>query len=108
MQDRACGNDAYSATARAQRAKVEDAALTPSARVLAAMESESIPFFMFSLRQAESIRKQLTANPLPPAELERFSQLAQESIAEQRRVEAADERPFGEFLLDYLALPDAT
>ncbi|MBL8541347.1 MAG: glutamate--cysteine ligase, partial [Betaproteobacteria bacterium] len=48
-------------------------------------------------------RELLTSTPLP-AEIEaRFARLAQESIEEQRRIEATDELPFEEYRLRYLS-----
>ncbi|HQR52453.1 MAG TPA: glutamate--cysteine ligase [Burkholderiales bacterium] len=76
----------------------------PSARVLNEMrERYGGSHGRFGLGRSCEHRELLTSTPLP-AEIEaRFARLAQESIEEQRRIEATDELPFEEYRLRYLS-----
>jgi glutamate--cysteine ligase len=103
--DAAQGTRAHAEVLAAAAAALRDASRTPSARVLEEMEREherSYPAFV--LARSERYRSELLARPLPAAVESRLAQLARESLAEQRRLEAADDVPFEIFRQRYLAL----
>jgi glutamate--cysteine ligase len=89
---------------RSQRAKLADAALLPSARLLAEMEREQVSFFQLALSMSRMHRDYF--QDLYPPNAGRLAELrteADDSLEEQRRVEAADTLPFGEFVARYFA-----
>ena len=88
--DDAQGGGEHRAAVTAAAAALEDPARTPSARVLAAMQDETVPFFRFSMQQAREIKSQLTARPLAPELASRFNELARTSRQRQSEIEAAD------------------
>ncbi len=97
----------YRDAVEAQRAKLEDPELTPSAQILAAMRERHVPFFRFSMDQGFAHRQHFESLPLTAAEQQRFAQEVADSHAAQADIEAADELDFDGFLEQYLAIPAA-
>lgn len=89
----------------AQRDKVADPQLTTSAKIIEAMRAEHIPFFRFSMNQADHLHQHFTDQPLAGDALEAALRTATDSIAAQQTIEAQEQPSFAEFLKDYLALP---
>jgi glutamate--cysteine ligase len=101
--DRANGGRGYREALAAASAALADPALTPSARVLEAITRDyDKSYVRFVLAQSRAHRETIMKLPLEPKVAERFARLAEESIAEQRRVEAADKLPFETFRRQYL------
>ena len=101
--DRANGGHPYREALAAARAALADPALTPSARVLEALTRDyGKSYVRFVLAQSRAHRETIMKLPLEPRVAERFARLAEESIAEQRRLEAADKLPFETFRQQYL------
>ncbi|GAA4411140.1 glutamate--cysteine ligase [Quisquiliibacterium transsilvanicum] len=85
-------------------ALLDDASLTPSARVLREMAAaHGNSFRAFGLACSLQHRDQLLAMPFPEEVAARHARMAQESIAAQRRIEAADVLPFEEYRRRYIA-----
>jgi glutamate--cysteine ligase len=84
----------------AQRAKVADPDKTPSARVLREVR-ELGSFAAFGLRQSALHAEAFRADPLMPAEVALFDEMAQASLDEQRRIEAQDTGSFDDFVAAY-------
>jgi glutamate--cysteine ligase len=101
--DRATGGTAHGEALAAAVAALRDSALTPSARVLQAMEGYANSYVAFALAQSRAHRDTILALPLSAETAARFARLAEESIAEQRRIEAADTVPFETYRQQYLA-----
>jgi glutamate--cysteine ligase len=102
--DAAHGSTAYRAARLAAESALQDAALAPSARALGEMQEHydgsHLRFVLAqSLRHAAELRKL----PLSPEVEGRFAQLAQESLEEQRGIEAADTMSFEAYRQQYLA-----
>ncbi len=57
----------------------------------------------FVLAQAFAHRRAIVELPFPAESAERFARLADESVTEQRRIEAADTLPFEAYRQLYLA-----
>ena len=77
---------------------------TPSARVLqATARDHGNSFVRFVLAQSIKHRESILALPLAPDVLERYARVAEESLAEQRRIEASDRLPFEAYRQLYLA-----
>ena len=101
LYDQSEGGQRYAAALAAQRSKVQEPALTPSARVLEAMQQEKLGFFDFGLRQAERHRDHFRQSPPDAGDHALFSQLARRSLEDQEAREAEPQPPFEAFLADY-------
>jgi glutamate--cysteine ligase len=93
----------YSHALAVQVAKVEDVALTPSARLMAELAAGE-SFFDLALRTSAA-HKAYFLDLYPPNDerLREFAQEAQESLAAQRGIEASDRGTFEEYLGRYFA-----
>jgi glutamate--cysteine ligase len=97
------GTDHGAALARAHDT-LHDPATTPSARVLEAMaRGHGNSYVRFVLAQSVGHRDAIMNLPFSVEMAERFARLAQESVEEQRRIEAADTLPFETYRQLYLA-----
>ncbi|MEH6565836.1 MAG: glutamate--cysteine ligase [Halopseudomonas sp.] len=103
LLDSASGSEQFSASLEQQRAKLEDASLTPSARVLAAIAEQGDSFFRFALAQSEEHNRYFRNRPLS-AEVQAQSEgIAAQSLAEQQALEASDTLDFDSYLERYLS-----
>jgi glutamate--cysteine ligase len=100
--DRGDATRPYSAALAAQAAKIENVALTPSARMMKELTETGEPFFDLALRMSAT-HKGYCLDLYPPneARLQEFAAEAEESRARQRAIEAADKGTFDEFLARY-------
>jgi glutamate--cysteine ligase len=102
--DGAHTGSAYRDALAAAGAAVADSASTPSARVIAEIgQTEDKSYLAFALAQSGSHRRALQDLILPAAVEARYAGLAEESIAAQRRIEAADRVPFEIYRQQYLS-----
>jgi glutamate--cysteine ligase len=85
----------------AQRAKLANAALTPSARVLNAMRESHRSFAHFTLGQSAEHAAYFRARPLPPERQRAYEELAVHSLAEQARIEHDEVGNFDEVVATY-------
>jgi glutamate--cysteine ligase len=101
--DRGDATRPYSQALATQSAKVEDVALTPSARMMAELTAGE-SFFDLALRMSAT-HKAYFLDLYPPnvERLREFSQEAEDSLAAQQRIEAADRGTFAEYLARYFA-----
>ncbi len=98
------GDDArpYATALAIQKAKLDDVALTPSARLLAEMRSSGESFFEVSLRMSRLHKDYFLALYPPNTErLAEFKAGAAESLAAQQAIEAGDKIGFDEYLAAY-------
>jgi glutamate--cysteine ligase len=103
--DAALGGSGYREAHAAAAAMLADPALTPSARVLAAMAGRHANSYTgFALAQSRAHREALTSLPLPAAVAQRFAAMARESLALQQRIESQDKLPFEEWRRQYLSV----
>jgi len=93
----------YSHALAVQVAKVEDVALTPSARLMAELAGGE-SFFDLALRTSAA-HKAYFLDLYPPNDerLREFAQEARESVAAQRAIEASDRGTFEDYLSRYFA-----
>jgi glutamate--cysteine ligase len=92
----------YQEALAVQAAKVQDVALTPSARMLSELESSGESFFDLALRMSRQHKEYFLA--LYPPNKERQSEFqaeAEESLRAQASVEASDRMSFEEYLAEY-------
>ncbi|MFO7705949.1 MAG: glutamate--cysteine ligase [Halopseudomonas sp.] len=94
---------AYRDSLAMQRAKLEDPALTPSARVLVALAEHDNSFFHFALAQSQAHARELLSQPLDAETLQACQAQVAGSLAEQAAIEAADEIDFDRFVASYLS-----
>jgi glutamate--cysteine ligase len=98
----------YSAALELQLEKIEDPALTPSARILAEMQLEGESFFHFARRMSRQHREYFAAlPPMTPARLAELEAEALRSLEAQQALEAAQAERFEEYLARYFAVTDA-
>ena len=103
LLDRGQADKPYHRSLAAQQAAMEDAELTPSARILRDMRERGESFFRFAKRLSEAHRTRYLGHPLPPAVAARFAAEAKASLEEQAAIEAADTLSFEEYLHRYFA-----
>jgi glutamate--cysteine ligase len=103
LLDAAHGGQEHAIALAAQRAKVADPDLTPSAQVLAELRERGESFSQFALRQSRRHAEYFRSQPLDADEQARFEALARESLAEQARLEAEPEVDFDTFVAAYQA-----
>jgi glutamate--cysteine ligase len=94
----------YATALEQQRAKINDVARTPSARMLAEMRETGESFFDLAQRMSK-LHKDYFLDLYPPNErrLEEFAAAATESHEAQSRIEAGDKLNFDQYLAQYLA-----
>jgi glutamate--cysteine ligase len=103
LLDLAHGSTRYRETLAHQQAAVADYSRLPSARVLAAMERERVPFFRLAMNLSLSHRDHFMARALPPSQREMLEKEAVRSLAQQGRIEGSDSISFDEYLRRYFA-----
>ncbi len=94
----------YSAALAVQAAKIENVALTPSARMLAELESTGESFSDMALRMSKLHKDYFLA--LYPPNVERLTEFraeADESLRAQSAIEAADKMTFEQYLGEYVS-----
>src|SRR5258708_859575 len=98
------GGAAYRDALESAAGLLKDAALAPSARVLQAMaRHHDNAYVRFALAQSLSHAGRLRRMPLPADAVRVFEGLTEKSLAEQRRIEAADTLDFETYRRKYLA-----
>jgi len=84
---------------------IDNPAVAPSARVLAAMASDfDCSYVAFTRAQSKQTKAALLVLPYSGQVQNRFTKLAQESALEQRRIEAADTLAFEAYRQQYLSV----
>ncbi len=104
LLDCAHGGELYGYTLEQQRARLNNADLTPSARILATMASQNIPFFRFAMNQSIAHKGYFGDHPLARRELSEYQATAARSLTEQQALEAGDTVDFETFLESYLTV----
>lgn len=95
----------YTTALATQAAKVDDFALTPSARLLHELESTGATFYELALRMSRAHKEYfLELHEPSPGRLGEFAAEAEESWRAQRRIESEDELDFEEYLRRYFAM----
>jgi glutamate--cysteine ligase len=94
----------YAQALAAQASKIDDVALTPSARLMAELASTNESFFELALRMS-MMHKEYFLELYPPneARLAEFAGEATESLQKQRSIEAHDKESFEKYLARYFA-----
>ena len=103
--DRCHGGQRYRQTLAMARQRLSHPELTPSARVIDAMQSRREPFSRFALERSTDTRAHFLRYPLAQTALDRFAERSRRSIAEQQALEREPHPSFETFLARYLELP---
>jgi len=94
----------YANALRHQREMLRDPGQLPSARILRDLREQRISFFDYTLKLAYEHEAWFRAHPLRSGLRDHFKGLAEQSIAEQRALEANDSVDFATYL-DQQAMP---
>lgn len=100
------GNDPgkpYSKALLQQLKLVENADLTPSAKILAGMTQNEQPFAPYALDISAEHEKHFRANKLAAEQTDIFEKLTEKSLSRQKEIEASDDLSFCEFLKRYFS-----
>ena len=103
LLDTQAGTTAHVDSLAAQRAKVTDVALTPSARVLAAMQEDGNSFPAFGMRQSLAHATTFRAAPVSAFQKQAFEDEAAASIAQRVALEQSQQGDFDSFVEAYRA-----
>lgn len=101
LLDKAYKTTQYSASIDRERAKINDASLTPSAKILALMNEQSLSLSSYSLDQAAKYREETLARNYQFYSHQHFIEGVERSHQAQREIEASDTLNFDDFLADY-------
>ncbi len=102
--DAAHGGDRYGDALANAREVLNDAERAPSAQVLSTMiEDFEGSYTAFTREQSLRTKARLLGLPFPAEMAAHFAALAEASVAEQKRIEAADALPFEEYRQTYLS-----
>ena len=101
--DRVHETKAYSLSINAQKQKLEDASLTPSAQVLTALDKTGLSYSQWILQKSREHKDFFSHSPLSSHESNDLAQKAEVSLQKQQQLEAADKLTFDQFLAAYLA-----
>ena len=101
LLDARAGSAAHADSLAAQRAKLDDVSLTPSARVLQAIRENGNSFAAFGMRQSLAHAATLRAHPLSAPEQDVLEQAVHRSIEERIALEAAQSGDFDAFVEKY-------
>jgi glutamate--cysteine ligase len=94
----------YTDALRAAQALLQDPELLPSARVLAVMAQEFDNSFLgFTRAQSKQTKSKLLALPFSAAQQARFAALSEQSLQDQKAIEAADSMPFEMYRQQYIS-----
>jgi len=86
-----------------QRELFRDPDRTPSARILAEMRANKESFFRFARRMSQQHQAWFASRRLDAEAEQRLTALAEQSLLEQRRIEAEPHLPFDQFLSAYFS-----
>ncbi|MEO5671100.1 MAG: glutamate--cysteine ligase [Ramlibacter sp.] len=94
----------YTDALRAAQALLADPGLLPSARVLAVMEQDfGNSYTAFTRAQSKQTRAKLLGLPFSATQQARFAAMSEQSVQDQKAIEAADSMPFEIYRQQYVA-----
>ncbi len=98
LMDQADDDKLHSEAVAAQRAKLHNSELTPSAQILKQLSDNQQAYFKFAMQQARQCAADYSEQGLSTAEQAEFSALAKQSWQDQKAIEAADQLSFEQYL----------
>ena len=96
--DTSLGDHRYAQAVTAQREKVLDATCTPSARLLAHLQTTGLSYHRHALEQSAEHAETLRKSGLSPVEHLQATSLAEQSLADQLALEASDTEGFDQYV----------
>lgn len=102
LLDSAYGTDEHVRSLQLQQARLDDAALTPSAQLLAAMQARSCSFAELALELSQEHAAHLRSEPLNEADKAHYQQLATDSITARKAIEAVQQLDFDQYMKHWL------
>jgi glutamate--cysteine ligase len=94
----------YTDALRAARALLQEPDLLPSARVLAVMEQDFDNSFLgFTRAQSQQTKAKLLALPFSAGQQARFAAMSEQSVQDQKAIEAADSMLFEAYRQQYVS-----
>ncbi len=103
LLDQAKTGNQYQQSVQQQLAKLENPALTPSARVLRDMQEKQQSFYAHTLQLAEQHRAWFATRPLDEKGYAEFATMGEKSLQEQAALEQRQQVSFDEYLENYYA-----
>ncbi len=100
--DKAGSTEKHSQSVLAQLAKVNNPQLLPSAKVISSMENASLTFAEFSLQQSKLHHAYFNRQTLASDIKQEYVNLAEQSIAEQKRLENTQSPTLDEYISRYI------
>lgn len=101
LLDAANSQKSFNDAVNVQYSKLDDSTLTPSAQVLSEMRSRDESFYEFGHRISRQNAEKLQGRACAQDEMDKLKAQAEQSIIEQRRVEASDDTDFDSYLANY-------
>ncbi len=101
LLDNAFEQQRFSQALKLQGDAIQDYDLLPSARLLAELETTDQSYPQMALAQSRAHTAELAETAIDPATLKRFEDMAEESHAEQRAMEARCNKSFSDFIAKY-------
>lgn len=99
--DRAGTNNTHCESVALQRAKIVDAELTPSARVVRELREGHLSYAQFAHHYSQYHAVNFRSRPLPPQMLAEYIAAAERSLQVQADIEYNDTQPFAAYLQRY-------
>ncbi|MFZ6645341.1 glutamate--cysteine ligase [Undibacterium sp. TJN25] len=101
LMDAPVGGDVHALAMHIQAEKLQDPELTPSARVMRALQEHGNSFLRFGLHQSEQHARYFKSRPPTAEEDAYFSKMASDSLAQQQAIEQEDQGSFDDFVAAY-------
>ncbi|MGB1263633.1 MAG: glutamate--cysteine ligase [Cognaticolwellia sp.] len=103
LLDQTNGRSQYRDVLTVEAAKINDASLTPSAQILAAIVDDNQSLTQIALNKAKEYRAELLGNDYQAFNAEYFAETVAKSLQDQQQIEKNDQLDFDAFLQDYFA-----
>ena len=101
LLDQANNTDEYQSALATMSDRLEDNSLTPAAMLLDEMQQNNETYYRMAMRKAVEHREYFRSQQLSPEVIEKYRQMAAQSLSEQKQIEAADTLSFDDFLAAY-------
>lgn len=96
-------SSAYSNSVAREKAKIDNSSLTPSAKIIAEMQSKEITFFRWAMNTAQKNKLFFQSQAFDKDKASYFENLAKESLLKQEALESASSMTFDEYLKSFYA-----
>ena len=101
LLDKAHNSDDYQTTLTRMGERLQDNSLTPASMLLNEMQEHNETYYRMAMRKAVEHREYFRSQKLAPEVIEKYQQLAAQSLLEQQQIEATETLSFDDFLAAY-------